>query len=213
MSELFLPYNIINEPSSGEYEEKKSRFIAYLNPVSSEEEALSFINSVKKKHYDARHNCYAFIIGDKKELVRSNDDKEPQGTAGKPILEVLMGEGLTNVVCVVTRYFGGTLLGTGGLIRAYSEAVKEAVKNASISSVSFCANIKIKVSYNDVNNIQYYLNSNGIMILDTEYLQDVTFMIRVKEETKSEVIDKISELTLGKAEAAITDSGYYPLTI
>jgi len=102
----------------GEIEEKKSRFIAHVEPVTSEEEATAFITAMKKQYFDARHNCYAFVIGDNSELTRCSDDGEPSGTAGRPMLEVLTGEGITNVVCVVTRYFGGTLLGTGGLVRA-----------------------------------------------------------------------------------------------
>ena len=108
---------------TGEIEEKKSRFIATLEPVSSEEEAVAVIAAVKKKYWDAKHNCSAFVIGDKGQITRCSDDGEPSGTAGRPMLDVLVGEHVTNVCAVVTRYFGGTLLGTGGLVRAYSAAV------------------------------------------------------------------------------------------
>ena len=117
----FRPYKVIYQPGHGEYEEKKSRFIASLVPARSEEEAAVFIDSVKKKYYDARHNCSAFVIGRNRELTRCSDDGEPGGTAGKPMLEVLLTAGVTNGAAVVTRYFGGTLLGTGGLVRAYTQ--------------------------------------------------------------------------------------------
>ena len=113
----------------GEYEEKKSRFIAHVTPVKDADEAAAFINSIKKQYWDARHNCSAFIVGERGELIRSSDDGEPSGTAGKPILELLKSERLTGVCVVVTRYFGGVLLGTGGLIRALTQA-REVFANA-----------------------------------------------------------------------------------
>ncbi len=112
----FLPYKIICEPGYGEYEEKKSRFLANAAPVTSEEEAAAFIASVRKKYYDARHHCYAFVIGRNREITRCSDDGEPGGTAGKPILETLLGTQAVDGIVVVTRYFGGTLLGTGGAL-------------------------------------------------------------------------------------------------
>lgn len=121
----FLPYKIVCERGYGEYEEKKSRFLAEIVPASSIEEAMAFVESIRKKHYDARHHCFAYVIGRNKEMTRYSDDGEPGGTAGKPILEVLLGADVTDTVAVVTRYFGGTLLGTGGLVRAYTQAAKE----------------------------------------------------------------------------------------
>ena len=118
------------EGGEGEIVEKKSRFIATVRPVASEEEALAFIEEMKKKYWDARHNCSAFVIGRNQELMRFSDDGEPPGTAGKPMLDVLLGAGLHNTAVVVTRYFGGTLLGTGGLVRAYSGAVQEGLRHA-----------------------------------------------------------------------------------
>ena len=125
-------YNTILTPGIDEIVEKKSRFIGYAQPVSSEEEAYAFVESVKKKHYDARHNCHAFAIGKENTLYRFSDDGEPQGTAGKPILEVISGNQVTDICIVVTRYFGGTLLGTGGLVRAYTEAAKLALADAGL---------------------------------------------------------------------------------
>ena len=122
-------YKIVYEGGSGEIEEKKSRFIATVRPVGSEEEVTAFLAEMKKKYWDARHNCFAYVIGEKNELVRCSDDGEPSGTAGRPMLDVLLKEELHNVAVVVTRYFGGTLLGTGGLVRAYQQAVKEGLSN------------------------------------------------------------------------------------
>lgn len=116
----------------GEIVEKKSRFIATVRPVSSEEEAVAFINEMKKKYWDARHNCSAFVIGDRQEISRCSDDGEPAQTAGRPILDVLLKEEIHNVCVVVTRYFGGTLLGTGGLVRAYQKATQTGLENSVI---------------------------------------------------------------------------------
>ena len=125
-------YKILYKGGSGELVEKKSRFIADLCPVSSEEEALDFIEEIRKKYWDARHHCFAYIIGDRGQTARCSDDGEPSQTAGKPMMDVLAGAELHDVCAVVTRYFGGTLLGTGGLVRAYSGAVKEGMKNCVI---------------------------------------------------------------------------------
>ena len=127
-------YKTVKEEASGEITEKKSRFIATIRPVSTEEEALAFIAEMKKKYWDARHNCSAYIVGTDKPLERCSDDGEPSRTAGMPMLEVLKGNGLSNVCAVVTRYFGGILLGTGGLVRAYQAATAEGVKNSTVIS-------------------------------------------------------------------------------
>ena len=174
----FAPYNIITSDSEGYYEEKKSRFLAYVHPASSEEEAVSFIASIKKKHYDARHNCYAMIIGPKKEFKKASDDGEPQRTAGMPMLDVLEGSGLTNVVAVVTRYFGGTLLGTGGLVRSYQSALKDALTKADIRQVIYCADVPVRIPYTLQGELSYYFETNGIVVMSTEYAEDVIYNIR-----------------------------------
>ena len=122
-------YQTVYEGGTGEIVEKKSRFIATVRPVETEEEALAFIEEMKKKYWDARHNCFAYVLGERQEIMRCSDDGEPSGTAGRPMLEVLLAEEIRNVAVVVTRYFGGTLLGTGGLVRAYSQAVKAGLEN------------------------------------------------------------------------------------
>ena len=165
-------YNTILTPGIDEIVEKKSRFIGYAQPVSSEEEAYAFVESVKKKHYDARHNCHAFAIGKENTLYRFSDDGEPQGTAGKPILEVISGNQVTDICIVVTRYFGGTLLGTGGLVRAYTEAAKLALADAGIHQMQRMKLMDITCSYNDSGKVQYLLSTNEISIENTEYGAD-----------------------------------------
>ena len=144
------PYRMVLEGGQAELVEKKSRFIANVRPVESEAEAVAFIDEMKKKYWDARHNCSAFVIGTKAELTRCSDDGEPSGTAGRPMLEVLLGEGVRNVAVVVTRYFGGVLLGTGGLVRAYSSAVKEGIDASKIGTMRYGVRLKICTDYNGI---------------------------------------------------------------
>ena len=179
--------------------EKKSRFIGYAQPVSSEEEAYAFVESVKKKHYDARHNCHAFAIGKENTLYRFSDDGEPQGTAGKPILEVISGNQVTDICIVVTRYFGGTLLGTGGLVRAYTEAAKLALADAGIHQMQRMKLMDITCSYNDSGKVQYLLSTNEISIENTEYGADVTFHTAVPVSDVSMIKKKITEATAARA--------------
>ena len=138
----------------GEIVEKKSRFIATVRPVSSEEEAVAFINEMKKKYWDARHNCSAFVIGDRQEISRCSDDGEPAQTAGRPMLDVLLKEEIHNVCVVVTRYFGGTLLGTGGLVRAYGHSAKEGLLAAGIAELVLYRKYSVLAAYSDSGKVQ-----------------------------------------------------------
>ena len=158
---------------TGELTEKKSRFIATLAPVRSEEEALDFIEQTKKQYWDARHNCTAFTVGSRHQLTRCSDDGEPAGTAGRPMLEVLLGEDIHDVCVVVTRYFGGTLLGTGGLVRAYSGAVREALKASVILERQRGVRLSIHTDYGGAGKIQYLIGQNHIPILDSSYTDSV----------------------------------------
>ena len=153
---------IIKEGGQGEIVEKKSRFIATVLPIDTEEEALQYIEKIKKKYWDARHNCFAFVIGSNNEIQRFSDDGEPQGTAGKPILETLLNENLHNTLIVVTRYFGGTLLGTGGLVRAYGQSSKEGIRNSVIQKVCEGISFKLTVDYNSIGKIKYIMGQMGI---------------------------------------------------
>ena len=190
---------IVTAGGTGQVIEKKSRFIAQVMPVRSEEEALDFINAVKKKYWDARHNCYAFTVGDRFELTRSSDDGEPSGTAGKPILEVLLNEGVHNCAVVVTRYFGGTLLGTGGLIRAYQAATVEGLSASEISVKYSGFLYTVTCDYNSIGKIQYQLANDGIAALDTRYTDVVSCDLALTEEQSSRLLPALTEITAGKA--------------
>jgi len=167
-------YKTVKQYGEGEIEEKKSRFLGKVKPVSTEEEAIAFIESIKKQYWDARHNCYAFIIGENSESIRCSDDGEPSGTAGKPMLEVLQNNGLKNVVAVVTRYFGGTLLGTGGLVRAYTQATQAALEEAQVATMTLMSVLAIKTDYNAVGKIKYMFAQADILVQNEEYGVDVT---------------------------------------
>lgn len=192
-------FKIIYEGAEAEIVEKKSRFIAYVRPVNTEEEAVSFIDEIKKKHWDARHNCSAFVIGKNNELTRCSDDGEPSGTAGKPMLEVLLGQGLHNVAVVVTRYFGGVLLGTGGLVRAYQAAVKEGIHASKILEKFEGAKYSVETDYNGIGKIQYILAKENINTLGVDYSDKVVIEFVVKADEEGRIVKEITEATAGKA--------------
>lgn len=202
-------YNVITSPGEGEFEDKKSRFIGHALPVTSETEALMLIDQIKRKYWDARHNCYAFITGDNGEIQRFSDDGEPGGTAGRPILEVLTGDNLRGILVVVTRYFGGTLLGTGGLVRAYTKATQACLDNAGIQTKVYGSKISISVDYSFVGKLQYYFAENNIFIESDSYTDKVIFEIIVKEENVSDVLESVTSATNGKAELCIIDTGFF----
>lgn len=193
-------YITLVEGGTGEIIEKKSRFIGQIAPVSTEEDAFAFIESVRKKHYDARHNCYAFSIGDKQPLLRFSDDGEPQGTAGKPILEVINGSGIHNICIVVTRYFGGTLLGTGGLVRAYTDASKEALRSCTTRLVQMLRPLHIRCDYSDVGKLQYILAENNIDASDICFEADVKINVNVPVDFADELVVKMTEATGARAD-------------
>lgn len=190
--------------ATGEIEVKKSRFIANIAPVNSVEEANDFINEIKKKYWDAKHNCSAFVIGDNGENVRSSDDGEPSGTAGRPMLEVLVGEKITNICVVVTRYFGGTLLGTGGLVRAYQGAVKEGLKGCSLLKKESGLIFGVKCEYNDFEKIRFNCVEKGYFILDTDYSDKVFLRILSRKEQKDELTDMLNLITSARSKAEVT---------
>ena len=204
-------YKIIYKEGTGELVEKKSRFIAQIRPVKSEEEALAFVEETRKKYWDARHNCYAYIIKGEgaTPTARCSDDGEPSQTAGKPMLDVLMGEELIDVCAVVTRYFGGTLLGTGGLVRAYSGAVKEGPANAQILEKKQGVRMEVTTDYNGVGKIQYLAAQEGIDTLDSQYTDKVVFIFLVPEEQEESFQAKLVESTNGKAVIRTYGEVYY----
>ncbi|MCD8039654.1 MAG: YigZ family protein [Lachnospiraceae bacterium] len=195
--------------AEAEYVEKKSRFIATVRPVSNEEEAAAFIDEMKKRYYDARHNCSAFVIGSRAELTRSSDDGEPSGTAGRPMLEVLLGSGIRNIAVVVTRYFGGTLLGTGGLVRAYSGVVKQALEGCETVRQHFGVRLQIRANYNDIGKIQYLLASRDIQAENSVYAADVELTVMVPVEEYDGVCREITESTCARAALEELERCYY----
>lgn len=184
---------------SGEIVEKKSRFIATTEKIETEEEALSFIGRMKKQYWDARHNCYAFVAGEHQNLQRCSDDGEPAGTAGRPMLDVLLREDIHNIAVVVTRYFGGTLLGTGGLVRAYQKAVQEGLKNSVVIERIQGRLLKIESDYNSIGKIQYLLAQNQITAMDTVYTDKVVTEVMVPAEKLARLQQEITEGTSGTA--------------
>lgn len=205
----FEKYNILAECGVGEIEEKKSKFIANFRFVETEEQAMDFIEEMKKKYWDARHNCSAFIIGRKAELVRCSDDGEPSQTAGRPMLEVLMGAGLRNAAVVVTRYFGGTLLGTGGLVRAYTAAVQEGLKNSRIARMRYGVELMVDTDYNGIGKLQYIMGKRGIPIRNTEYADTVKLWVLAPYEETEGLEKEIIQATSAKAKITRLKSDYY----
>lgn len=183
----------------GEITEKKSRFIATVRPVESENEAVSFINETKKKYWDARHNCSAFVIGKRQELTRCSDDGEPAGTAGRPMLDVLLKENIHNAAVVVTRYFGGVLLGTGGLVRAYQQATKAGLSASEIIEKKDGAVLFIRTDYTGIGRLQYLFAQERITVMDTAYEADVLVKAVIPENDKKRIEKTIIEQTNGTA--------------
>ena len=202
-------YKILYAGGEHEIVVKKSRFIATTKPVASEEEATAFIAQVKKKYWDAGHHCQAFTIGRKHELTRCSDDGEPAQTAGRPMLDVLLGEEIRDVCAVVTRYFGGVLLGTGGLVRAYSGAVREGLKQSMVVEKIPGKKLRVTTDYNGVGKLQYTAAQMGITVLDTEYTDQVVMTLLAPLEEAGKLLSQITERTAGKA--LIEDEGklYY----
>lgn len=192
-------YKILFEGGVGEITEKKSRFIAATLPVESEEEAAAFIESKRKKYWDASHNCFAYVIGEQNQIQRCSDDGEPAQTAGRPMLDVLLGEEIHNICVVVTRYFGGTLLGTGGLVRAYSGAVKEGLKQSTIMEKCPGKQLEITTDYNGIGKIQYLLAQRNITALNTEYTEQVLVTLLVPLAQVDDLKAEITEATSGRA--------------
>lgn len=193
-------YRAVYKGGQGEIIEKKSRFIATVLPIETEEEALEFIAKMKKKYWDARHNCYAYAIGERQELQRCSDDGEPNGTAGRPMLDVFLHEDIHNTVVVVTRYFGGVLLGTGGLVRAYQKATRSGLESSVIIEKQRGVFGNIVTDYNGIGKIQYILAQNNIPIADSIYGENVSIQVVVPAQQQEKLEKELIEGTNGKAE-------------
>ena len=201
----------VYQGGEGEIVEKKSRFIATVRPIESEEEAVAFINEMKKKYWDARHNCSAFVIGDRQEISRCSDDGEPAQTAGRPMLDVLLKEDIHNVAVVVTRYFGGTLLGTGGLVRAYQKAVQEGLSNSVIIDKLSGRKLTIGIDYVGLGKVQYLLGKENLTIIDTVYTEQVELIVMVPSEIQQKIEKDIIEATSGNAKISWGEEVLYAL--
>ena len=196
---------------SGEIVEKKSRFIAQVRKVESEEEAVAFVEEVRKRYYDARHHCSAFVIGTRGELTRCSDEGEPSGTAGRPMLEVLLGSEIRGIAAVVTRYFGGTLLGTGGLVRAYTQALQEALKNCPTAIMKYGKRIQVDTDYNGVGKILYLMGQMGLSQESSEYTDKVCLTVLVPGEQAEYFCKQVTELTAGRSGLTVLEEVFYPV--
>ena len=206
-------YKTVYEGGEGEIVEKKSRFIATVRPVKTEEEALAFIEEMKKKYWDARHNCYVYSVGKNREYTRCSDDGEPSGTAGRPMLDVILGEDIYNVAAVVTRYFGGILLGTGGLVRAYSRSLQEGLAAIRIVGKllekTYGISMEVVTDYTGIGKIQYIAGEQKLPILDSEYTDRVVLHLLVPADQIAFVEKAITEVTNGRAKMKKEKDLYY----
>lgn len=202
-------YKTVMSQSSVEFIEKKSRFLGYASPVKTEEEAIEFINSVKRKHPDARHNVYAYVVRDRN-IQRYSDDGEPQGTAGMPVLDSVLKQNLTDVAVVVTRYFGGILLGGGGLVRAYSTTSSLAIDAAMPVNMCYSKVYRVSVSYPLWGKVEYEIRKLKLNPEDLIYDLDVSFTVSVLSDEATAFEKKITEATAGQAKIELFDERYVP---
>ena len=192
-----MSYKTVKKDAFAETEIKKSRFLAHIAEVRSEEEAEALIKETKKKYYDASHSCSAYILNSDKGIRHSSDDGEPSGTAGKPILDVISGAGLSNVIVIVTRYFGGTELGTGGLVRAYSGVTAEVLKNSEIVEVTDARLTEFVIDYGLLPKLQHICMELGIIIYETEYFEKVKISVLITKEISGKFYKELIEMTAG----------------
>ncbi len=202
-------YKILYRGGEGELIERKSRFIATTRPVETEEEAGAFIEEMRKKYWDARHHCSAYVIGAQGQTARCSDDGEPPQTAGRPMLDVLLGTEVRNICVVVTRYFGGVLLGTGGLVRAYSGAVREGLGASVILEKKLGQKLSVAIDYASVGRLQYIAAQSGIAVLDTQYTDQVVMTLVVPLSQSARLQDEITEKTSGRAQIRLGDPLYF----
>ncbi|CUO93349.1 protein co-occurring with transport systems (COG1739) [Clostridium baratii] len=204
-----MAYITIRDYGEDSFEEKKSEFIGYAKRVESEEEAKEFINEIKSMHKQARHNCFAYVIGENYGIQRYSDDGEPQGTAGIPILEVMKKQGVTDCAIVVTRYFGGILLGAGGLTRAYTKGASIALKAGGVVEKVEGCKVSITIDYDLIGKIQYLCGQNNWHIEDSEYTDKVTIFIYAENEVAKVIEKEVIEATNGKAIISKSEEDIY----
>lgn len=204
-----ISYRTIRAAASDEFTERKSRFIGYISPASTETEALAFLEEIRKKHRNATHNCYAYVLREG-HLQRFSDDAEPSGTAGRPILEVLLREGLTDVCVVVTRYFGGILLGAGGLVRAYTQGCKCAVEAAEVLAMHAATELSVTMDYAFYGKLQYLLPNYGTIILDAAFGESITQRLMLKTERLPAFCKALEEASSAGVTPEFLGECYYP---
>ena len=208
MTEYYIP----TRAAESEFVEKRSRFIGYIKPVETEVEARAFVEEIKKRHYDARHNCWCYLLREGG-VVRYSDDGEPQGTAGQPMLGVFEKEGITDLVCVVTRYFGGILLGTGGLLRAYTKGAKDALDAAGVSVVRRWVRQLVPCTYSLYERLKQETERFGAVIEDTEYGADIVLTVLVPEEQSDAYAARILDFTAGTVETLVDGEVFQPVPV
>lgn len=201
-------YTTVSRQACDEFVEKRSRFIGYCAPVTTQEQALEFIEKIKSKHWDAKHNVYAYILREGG-VKRYSDDGEPQGTAGVPVLEVMQKMGITDVVVVVTRYFGGILLGAGGLVRAYSHGAKIAVEAACPAVMQLCDNCELKCSYNQYGRVSSIVLNGGGVVDDSSFTDEVEIKFHTKKGSLDKINKELAAATCGEVQAVSADESYY----
>ena len=202
-------YKTVKDCANAEIVEKRSRFIAYVRPVDTEDGALEYLNYIKQKHRDARHNVYAYIIRENN-IMRYSDDGEPGGTAGMPVLDMIKKEGLCDIIIVVTRYFGGVLLGTGGLVHAYSAAAKAGITAAGIVNMVLFRKIVIECDYNLIGKVQYeILEYPDAFCGEAQYGERVSIDVYVTTDKEKKFIDRINDKTNGSAKISLGEIDYF----
>ena len=201
-------YKTLHKFGVDEYIVEKSTFIGYAKPIKTEEEAIEFVNEIKKKHKDATHNVWAYTVGENMNIQRYSDDGEPQGTAGIPTLEVIKKEDLRDVVVVVTRYFGGIKLGAGGLVRAYTKGAKVGIEAGIVIEKVKYTEVKIKIEYTQLGRIQNELMNLGFKVKDTIYSEDVEIIVYSKIEDVQSLTDRMIDITSGRADVSIGEEYY-----
>ncbi|MBR4529862.1 MAG: YigZ family protein [Lachnospiraceae bacterium] len=202
-------YLTVSEPGMGEITEKKSRFIAGVYPVHDAGEAEEILRDVRKRYWDAKHHCHAFALGAGREITRCSDDGEPSGTAGKPILEVLTGAGFTDTLIVVTRYFGGVLLGTGGLVRAYTRAAQEGLAQTPFVRMCYGNKITVDIDYSFEASFRRYLREHNLIADDIQYAERVTAAVYIIADDIESFCADITQLTEGRAGLSRGEAGYF----
>ena len=201
-------YKTLHKIGVDEYIVEKSTFIGYAKPIKTEEEAIEFVNEIKKKHKDATHNVWAYTVGENMNIQRYSDDGEPQGTAGIPTLEVIKKEDLRDVVVVVTRYFGGIKLGAGGLVRAYTKGAKVGIEAGIVIEKVKYTEVKIKIEYTQLGRIQNEIMNLGFKVKDTIYSEDVEIIVYSKIEDVQSLTDRMIDITSGTADVSIGEEYY-----